>query len=99
MLDRNLLKNHLYSTFVLLQTTEENDMTHVIKVEIIHEINITTKNVFQKTDIALHPEIDSVIIKVLLLHNTRDHDMTTKKRDSRSYRSPYISSFYIPLQT
>ena len=30
-----------------------------------------------KTDIALHPEIDLVMTKKLLFHNTPDHDMTT----------------------
>ena len=43
MLDRCLLKSHLYSTFVLPQTTEQNDMKHAIEVEVIREIIITTK--------------------------------------------------------
>ena len=42
MLDQNLLKSHLYSTFVLPQTTEQNDMIHAIELEVIHEI--TNKN-------------------------------------------------------
>ena len=32
-----------------------------------------------KTDIALHLEIDLVMTRVLLLHNTLDHDMTIIK--------------------
>ena len=28
MLDQNLPRNHLYNTFVLPQTTEQNDMIH-----------------------------------------------------------------------
>ena len=77
MLDRNLLTNLLYSTFVLPQTTEQNDIIHVIEVEVIHELNITTKKLLHKTYIALHPEIVLAMSKILLLHNTLDHDMTT----------------------
>ena len=73
MLDQNLLKSPLYSTFVLPQTTEQNDMIHAIEVEVIHEI-IVTKTI-HKTDIALHLEIDLVLTRVLLLHKTIDHDM------------------------
>ena len=62
-------------------------MIHVIEVEVTHEINITTKK-FLKPDIALHLEIDLVMTKVLLLHNTLDHDKDNYKRESRSYRSP-----------
>ena len=43
MLDQNLLKSHLYITFLLPQTTEENDMIHAIEVEVIHEIFIKQK--------------------------------------------------------
>ena len=75
MLDQNLLKNHLYCTFVLLQTTEQYNMIHVIEVEVHPEIIITTK-IILKTDIVLHPEIDLVMTKLLLLHITIDHDMT-----------------------
>ena len=41
MLDQNPLKNHLFTTFVLRQTTEENDMIHDIAVEVHHEIVMT----------------------------------------------------------
>ena len=68
-------KNHLCSSFVLLQMTEQNDMIHVIEVEVIPEIIISTK-IILKTDIALHLEIDLFMTKVLLLHNTLNHDMT-----------------------
>ena len=37
----------------------------------------TLKITIHKTDIALHLDIDSVMTRVLLLHNTLDHDMTT----------------------
>ena len=77
LLDQNLLKNHLYSTFILPQTTEQKDIIHAIEVEVIHELIIRTKILIHKTDIALHREIDLVMTKMLLLHNTPDHDMTT----------------------
>ena len=50
----NLLKSHLYSTFVLPQTTEPNDMILAIEVEVIHEITITTKITIHSTDIFQH---------------------------------------------
>ena len=77
MLDQNLLKSHMYSTSVLPQTTEPNDEIHAIEVDVIHEIIITSKIIIHKTVIALHPEIDLVMTKVLPLHNTLNHDMTT----------------------
>ena len=60
--------------FRSLQTTEQNNMIHFIEVEVIHGTIITIKILIHKTDIALHPEIDLVMTKVLPLHN---HDMTT----------------------
>ena len=77
MLDRNLLKSHLYSTLFSFKRQKKNDMVQAIEVEIFHEIIITTIMLIHKTDIALHPEIDLFMAKVLLLHNTLDHDMTT----------------------
>ena len=79
VLDQNLLKSHLYSTFVLPQTTEQNDMIHAIEVEVFRKINITTTIIIHKTDIALHLEIDLVMTRVLLLHKTLDHDLTIIK--------------------
>ena len=73
MLDRNLHKNHLYSTFVLLLTTEQNTMTLDIEVEVLHGTTLTTESI-EKIDTVLHLEIDSAMTKVLLLHNTLDHD-------------------------
>ena len=70
----------LYSIFVLHQTTEQKDMIHVIEVEVLHGIFITTKILIHKTDIALHSEIDLVMTRILLFHNILDHDMTTVKR-------------------
>ena len=76
MLDQNLLRNHLYNTFVLLVMTEQNDMIHNIGVELHHEVTIITTTI-HKTDIALHLEIGLVMTRVLLLHKTLDHDLTT----------------------
>ena len=77
ILDRILLKSHFYSSFVLPEMTEPNDVIHIIEVKVIHETIITIKILIHKTDITLHPEIDLLMTKVLLLHNTLDHDMTT----------------------
>ena len=76
MLDRNLLKNHSYSTFVLPQLIEQKDMIDAIEVEVVHGPINTTKRLIHKTDIALHPEIALVMTKTLFLHNSLDHDMT-----------------------
>ena len=73
MLDQNLHKNHLYITSVLLLTIEQNTMKVDIKVEVLHVITLTTR-LIHKIDTVLHPEIDLVMKKVLLLHNTLDHD-------------------------
>ena len=80
MLDQNLLKSHLYSTSVLPQTTEQNNMIHAI--EVIHGIVIATKLTIHKTDFALHLEIDIVMTRVLLLHKTLDYAMITIKEIS-----------------
>ena len=75
-LDQNLLKNFLYNTFVLLLLIEQKGMRHGIEAEVHHEINIITKTITPTQDIVLHLEIDSVMTKTPLLHNTHDHDMT-----------------------
>ena len=74
MLDQNLHTNHSYSTFVLLLTIEQNTMKIGIKVEVLHVITLTTRSI-HKIDTVFHSEIDLVMTKVLLLHNTLDHDM------------------------
>ena len=74
MLDQNLLKNHLYNTFVLLPMIEQNIMIIDTGVEVPHETVLTTKTT-NKIDTVLHLEIDLVMTKVLLLHTTLDHDM------------------------
>ena len=74
MLDQNLHKNHLCSTFVLLPMIEQNFMIIDIQVEVPQETILTTKTI-HKIDTVLHLEIDLVMTKVLLLHNTLDHDM------------------------
>ena len=74
MLDQNLHKNSLYSTSVLLLTIEQNTMKIDIKVEVLHVTTPTTRP-SHKIDTVLHPEIDLVMTKVLLIHNTLDHYM------------------------
>ena len=49
-------------------------MTIDIEVEVLHVTTLTTRPI-HKIDIFLHLEIDLAITKVLLLHNTLDHDM------------------------
>ena len=90
MLDQNLHKNHLYSTFVLLQMIEQNTMIIDTEVEVPHETILTTKTI-HKIITVLHLEIDLAMTKVPLLHSTY-------KRDSRSYRSPYRSSYRSPYR-
>ena len=67
-------QNHLYSTFVLLLMIEQNTMIIDTEVEVPHE-TLTTKTI-HRIDTVLHLEIDLAMTKVLLLHNTLDHDMT-----------------------
>ena len=74
MLDLNLHKNLLYHTFVLLPMIEQNTMIINTEVEVPHETTLTTKTI-HKIDAVLHLEIDLAMTKVLLLHNTLDHDM------------------------
>ena len=74
MLDLNLHKNLLYNTSVPLPKIEQNTMIIDIEVEVPHETILSTKTI-HKIDTVLHLEIDLVMTKVLLLHNTLDHDM------------------------
>ena len=74
MLDQNLHKNHLYCTSVLLLTIEQNIMIIDIEVEVLHGTIPITRPI-HKIDTVLHLEIDLATTKVLLLHNTLDHDM------------------------
>ena len=76
MLDQNLPRNLLYNTFILSQTTEQNDMIDNIEVEVHQKKNYYTKKTDSQTDIALHLEIDLVMTRILLLHITHNHDMT-----------------------
>ena len=76
MLYQNLLKNHSFSTFVLPQTTEQDDMIHDIDVEVHHEKIIVQKTTIHKIGTALQLKIDLVMLKILLHHKTLDHDMT-----------------------
>ena len=79
LLDQNLLRNHLYSTFLLLPLIGQNDIIHDTEVEVNHGIIITTKITNHKTDFVLDLEIDLVMIRILLPHNTHDHEMTIKR--------------------
>ena len=79
MVDQNPLKNHLYNTFVILQTLKENAMTHDTEVEVQHEIILTTNTIIHKTDTVQHLEIDLVMTKIPLLHTTLSYGMTTIK--------------------
>ena len=45
-----------------------------IEVEVLHVTTLTTRPI-HKIDTVLHLEIDLAMTKVLLLHNTLDHDM------------------------
>ena len=74
MLDQNPHKNHSYNTSVLALTIEQNTIKTDKKAEVLHVTTLTTKFI-HKVDTVLHPEIDLVMIKVLLLHITLDHDM------------------------
>ena len=74
MLDQNLHRNQLYSTFVLLPMIEQNTMVFDTEIEVPHETILTIKTI-HKIDTVLHLEIDLVMTKVLLLHSTLDHDM------------------------
>ena len=78
MLDQNLHKNHLNSTFVYFLTTEQNTMIIDTEVEVLHVTTLITKTI-HKIDTVLHLEIDLILTKVLLLHNTLGHDMTLTK--------------------
>ena len=74
MLDLNLHKNLLYKTSLLLQTIEQNTKIIDTDVEVPQETTLAIKTI-HKIDTVLHLEIDLVMIKVLLLHTTLDHDM------------------------
>ena len=53
---------------------EQNTMIIDIEVEVSHETTLTTRPI-HKINTVLHLEIDLTMTKVLLLHNTLDHDM------------------------
>ena len=54
MLDQNLLRNHLYNTFVLPLMIKQNDMRHDIEVGVHHKVIIITKRTIHITDTVLH---------------------------------------------
>ena len=57
-------------------TDRTNDIIQDTEAEVHHELIIITKTKIPTQDIVLHLEIDSVMTKIPLLHNTHDHDMT-----------------------
>ena len=65
-------------SFVQYFRSPSNDRTKImiiaIEAEVPHATTLTTK-LIHKIDTVLHLEIDLVTTKVLLLHNTLDHDM------------------------
>ena len=96
MLDRNLLKSHLYSIFVYPQTTEQKDMIHAIEVEVIHETvfynkNNNTQNRYRSTSRDRF-SYDKSTTPPQYTRSRYDN----YKRDSRSYRSPCRSSYRSP---
>ena len=70
--EKLMLDQNLHS--VLLLTIEQNTMIIDIEVEVLHVKTLTTRPI-HKIDTVLHLEIDLVLTKGLLLHNTLDHDM------------------------
>ena len=74
MVDQNIHKIHLYSTFVLLLTIEQNVMIINIEVEVLHVTTLITIPI-HKIDTVLHLEIYLATTKVLILHSTLDLDM------------------------
>ena len=91
MLDQNLRKSRLYSTFVLLSMTVQNDMIHAIEVKVILGIIITTTITIHKTDIALLLKIDLIMTSVLLLHITLGHNI----RNIKEIRDPIALLTYL----
>ena len=73
-------------------------MIHATEVEVLHEIINTTEITIHKTDIVLHLEIDSVMTRILLLHNTLDHDMIIIK-EIRDPIALLTDILQIPLMT
>ena len=92
MLYQNLLKNHLYSTSVLLLMIEQNIMIIDIEVEVPHVSTLTT-NTIHKIDTVLHLEDRFSYDKSTTPPQYSRSRYDTYKRDSRSYRSPDRSSY------
>ena len=76
MQDQNLLRNHLYHTFVLPQMTEQNNMIHEIEIEVYHGIIIFTVNNNSQNRYRSTFTDRLSYGRTLLLHNTLDQDMT-----------------------
>ena len=98
MLDQNLHKNHLYSTFILLLTIEQDTMIIDIGVEVLHEKTRTTKNIIHKKDTVLHLEIYLAMTKGTTPPQYSRSRYDTYKRGSLSYRSHFRSSYRSPYR-
>ena len=86
----------MYSNFVLLPVIEQNIMIIDTEVEVLHETILITKTI-DKIDTVLHLEIDFSYDKSTTPPQYSRSRYDTYKRDSRSYRSPYRSSYSSPL--
>ena len=86
-------------SFVQYFRSFSNDRTkqYDIEVEVHQEIIIIPKTTIHKIDIALHLEIHLVMTRVLLLHNTLDHDMTfvNKTRDLIAHDQELLLFLYL----
>ena len=67
-------KKSFVQSSALLLIIEQNTMIIDIEVEVPHVTTLTTKTI-HKIDTVPHLEIDLVMTKVLLFHNTLDYDM------------------------
>ena len=97
MLDQNLHKNLLYSTFVLLPMIEQNTTIIDTEVEVPHETTRTTKTIPQNRYRSTSRDRFSYDKGTTPPQYSRSR-YDTYKRDSRSYRSPYRSSFRYPYR-
>ena len=85
MLDQNLLKSHLYNTFVLPQMTKQNDMIHSIEVEAFHDNKGTNSQTRYRSTSRDRFSYDKSTTPPQYTRSRYDNS----ERDSRSYRSPY----------
>ena len=85
---QNCLKKHLYNIFVLLRLIEQNDMIHDMEVEVHHVVNNKTQNRYRSTARDCFSYDKSTTLPQYFRSRYYNY-----KRDSRSYRFPYRSSY------